>query len=226
MNDEKFNDPLADFDPIMASAFSTESEALSEEQPPTNITPPMPSDLPSDALDDDGTDRATTLDDFIEAPTPNNLDDPQPTPSLSTPPTPHNSESPTTDSDDLFFDDDSFDIDETLFETSPEKDPNEVQVSNLSFDAPTPTNDTTDTYDKNIFKNIKVDVAIELGRTKISLKKLYELKSGAIVEMGRLVGEPLDLVINDQVIARGEVVAVDNNYGIRITHVEATNPIT
>ncbi|MGA0241505.1 MAG: flagellar motor switch protein FliN [Candidatus Marinamargulisbacteria bacterium] len=219
MNDEKFNDPLADFDPVMASAFSTESDPLSEAQ-----SPPVASDTSSDASKGDGTDSAlnTPLDDFIEsAPAPNNLDA-----APAAPATPQNSEPPTTDSDDLFFDDDSFDIDETLFETSPEKDSEGVQVSNLTFDAPTPPSDTPDTYDKNIFKNIKVDVAIELGRTKISLKKLYELKNGAIVEMGRLVGEPLDLVINDQVIARGEVVAVNNNYGIRITHVEATNPIT
>ena len=55
----------------------------------------------------------------------------------------------------------------------------------------------------------------------ISLKKLYELKSGSIVELERLLGEPLDIVIHDQVIAKGEVVAVNNNYGIRVTHVES-----
>ena len=43
--------------------------------------------------------------------------------------------------------------------------------------------------------------------------------------MSRLVGEPLDLVINDQVIAKGEVVAVNSNYGIRITHIESLNQI-
>ena len=96
----------------------------------------------------------------------------------------------------------------------------------MNFEEPKSSVSDNQAYDKNLFKNIKVDVSIELGRTRISLKKLYELKSGSIIEMSRLVGEPLDLVINDQVIARGEVVAVNSNYGIRITHIESLNNIT
>ena len=67
-----------------------------------------------------------------------------------------------------------------------------------------------------LFSNIPVRVSVELGRSKLSLKDVYELSEGAIVELERLVGEPLDLVINDQIIAQGEVVAIDNKYGLRI----------
>lgn len=178
MNDEKeFNDPLADFDPVMESAFSINEEKSSTNVHETNnltseeITHPPVNDVAMDI-----------------------------------------------NKDDSFFDnDESFDIDESLFE---EKETG-VNVSKVQFEAPHSSIGESQTYDKNLFKNIKVDVSIELGRSKVSLKKLYELKSGSIIELGRLVGEPLDLVINDQVIARGEVVAVNSNYGIRITHVES-----
>jgi flagellar motor switch protein FliN/FliY len=74
-------------------------------------------------------------------------------------------------------------------------------------------------FDMSVFKNIPVTVTVELGRSQISLKEVFELTEGSIVELERLVGEPLDLVVNGQVIAQGEVVAVDNNYGLRITNV-------
>jgi len=74
-------------------------------------------------------------------------------------------------------------------------------------------------FDMSVFKNIPVTVTVELGRSQISLKEVFELTEGSIVELERLVGEPLDLVVNGQVIAQGEVVAVDNNYGLRVTNV-------
>ena len=69
--------------------------------------------------------------------------------------------------------------------------------------------------------NIPVNLSVELGRTKISLKEVMDLNEGSIIELERLVGEPLDLVVNGQIIAQGEVVAIDNNYGLRITNVVA-----
>ena len=186
MNDDnEFNDPLADFDPVMESAFSVNEEetdlASNAEQAPQAETTPVE------------TESLSTNDASEEVPSDLNKDD-------------------------SFFDnDESFDIDESLFE---EKDTG-VSVSKVQFESPRSSVGESQVYDKNLFKNIKVDVSIELGRSKVSLKKLYELKSGSIIELSRLVGEPLDLVINDQVIARGEVVAVNSNYGIRITHVES-----
>lgn len=78
--------------------------------------------------------------------------------------------------------------------------------------------------DASLFSGIPVEVSVELGRTKISLKDVYELGEGSIVELDRLVGEPLDLTVNGQLIAHGEVVAIDNNYGIRVTSIVAKNP--
>ena len=66
-----------------------------------------------------------------------------------------------------------------------------------------------------------MNVSVELGRAKISLKEVFELTEGAIIELDRLVGEPLDLVVNGQVVAQGEVVAIDNSYGLRVTNIIA-----
>ena len=76
-------------------------------------------------------------------------------------------------------------------------------------------------FSNEVFSNIPVEVTVELGRTKISLKDLYELAEGSIIELERLAGEPLDLVVNGQIVAQGEVVAIDENYGLRITHIVA-----
>ncbi|NQY73430.1 MAG: flagellar motor switch protein FliN [Candidatus Margulisbacteria bacterium] len=78
-------------------------------------------------------------------------------------------------------------------------------------------------FDSTVFNNLPVQLSVELGRTKMSLNDIYELTEGAIIELERLVGEPLDLVINDTIIAQGSVVAVDNHYGLRITKILSTS---
>ena len=75
----------------------------------------------------------------------------------------------------------------------------------------------------DIYSNIPVNLSVELGRSEISLKEIYELTEGSIIELDRLVGEPLDLVVNGQIIAQGEVVAIDNNYGFRITNIVSSS---
>jgi len=73
-----------------------------------------------------------------------------------------------------------------------------------------------------LFSDIPVQVSVELGRSTISLKEIFELTEGSVVELDRLVGEPLDLVVNGQIVAQGEVVAIDNNFGLRIKKILST----
>ncbi|MFA5928720.1 MAG: flagellar motor switch protein FliN [Candidatus Margulisiibacteriota bacterium] len=80
---------------------------------------------------------------------------------------------------------------------------------------------TGESFNKGMFAQIPIKVSVELGQTKLSLQEVLELKEGSIIELDRLAGEPLDLVVNGQLIARGEVVAIDDNYGLRITEVLA-----
>jgi len=68
----------------------------------------------------------------------------------------------------------------------------------------------------DLLMDIEMPIIIELGRSQMSLKRILELGPGAIVEMDRLAGEPVDILINGKVVARGEVVVVDENFGVRI----------
>lgn len=71
----------------------------------------------------------------------------------------------------------------------------------------------------DVFGNIPVEVTVQMGKSKISLKEVMELSKGSVIELSKVAGEPLDLLVNGQLIGRGEVVAIDDNYGIRVTEV-------
>lgn len=68
----------------------------------------------------------------------------------------------------------------------------------------------------DLLMDIELPITIELGRTQLSLKRILELGPGAIVEMERFAGEPVDILINGKVVAKGEVVVVDENFGVRL----------
>ncbi|MBO3740623.1 flagellar motor switch protein FliN [Actinoplanes flavus] len=67
--------------------------------------------------------------------------------------------------------------------------------------------------------DVEMEVSAELGRTRMSVRELLSLTPGAIVELDRAAGSPADLLVNGRLIARGEVVVVDENFGIRITEI-------
>lgn len=73
--------------------------------------------------------------------------------------------------------------------------------------------------DINTIMDIPVKLSVELGRATVSVKRLLELTPGAVVELDGLAGEPLDIFINGHLLAQGEVVVVDENYGIRVTEI-------
>ncbi|MCL7462249.1 flagellar motor switch protein FliN [Pseudomonas sp. NW5] len=73
--------------------------------------------------------------------------------------------------------------------------------------------------DLEMIMNIPVKLTVELGRTRITIKQLLELAQGSVVELEGLAGEPMDILINGYLIAQGEVVVVDDKYGIRITEI-------
>ncbi|MGM9966803.1 flagellar motor switch phosphatase FliY [uncultured Rummeliibacillus sp.] len=67
--------------------------------------------------------------------------------------------------------------------------------------------------------DIPLQVTVELGRTKRSVKEILELASGSIIELDKLAGEPVDILVNSRLIAKGEVVVIDENFGVRITDI-------
>jgi flagellar motor switch protein FliN len=66
---------------------------------------------------------------------------------------------------------------------------------------------------------VPVDVAVEMGRTRMTVGETLELRQGSIVTLNRMAGEPVDLLVNGTPIARGEVVVIDEQFGLRITDV-------
>ncbi|RVT46948.1 flagellar motor switch protein FliN [Rheinheimera sediminis] len=67
--------------------------------------------------------------------------------------------------------------------------------------------------------DIPVTISMEVGRAKISIRNLLQLNQGSVVELERLAGEPLDVLVNGTLIAHGEVVVVNDKFGIRLTDV-------
>ncbi|MFC0524148.1 flagellar motor switch phosphatase FliY [Pontibacillus salicampi] len=67
--------------------------------------------------------------------------------------------------------------------------------------------------------DIPLRVTVELGRTKRSIKEILELSSGSVVELDKLAGEPVDILVNEKPIAKGEVVVIDENFGVRVTDI-------
>ena len=62
-------------------------------------------------------------------------------------------------------------------------------------------------------------ISVEVGRTSLQIKELMRLTQGSVVELDRLAGEPLDLLVNDTLVAQGEIVLVNDRYGMRLTQI-------
>lgn len=71
----------------------------------------------------------------------------------------------------------------------------------------------------DVVLDIPVSISMEIGRTKISIRNLLQLNQGSVVELDRLAGEPMDVLVNGTLIARGEVVVVNEKFGIRLTDI-------
>lgn len=78
---------------------------------------------------------------------------------------------------------------------------------------------TTATYNLELLMEVELDLSVSFGRTQLLLEDVLKLASGSIVELNRSATDPVDVLVNDAVIARGEVVVVEGNYGIRVTEV-------
>lgn len=71
----------------------------------------------------------------------------------------------------------------------------------------------------DVVLDIPVTISMEIGRTKISIRNLLQLNQGSVVELDRMAGEPMDVLVNGTLVAHGEVVVVNEKFGIRLTDV-------
>jgi flagellar motor switch protein FliN/FliY len=74
----------------------------------------------------------------------------------------------------------------------------------------------------DLLRDVPIQISVELGRTRMLIKDLLSLSSGSIIELEKLAGEPVDILANGRLIAKGEVIVIDENFGVRIT--EILNP--
>jgi len=80
-------------------------------------------------------------------------------------------------------------------------------------------NKTTTNPELEVILDIPVTISMEVGRTSITIRNLLQLNQGSVIELDRLAGEPLDVLVNGTLIAHGEVVVVNEKFGIRMTDV-------
>ena len=89
----------------------------------------------------------------------------------------------------------------------------------LFGNGPMPKDKDGGLQDINMVLDIPVTLSVELGRTKVPIKYILQLAQGSVVELDALAGEPMDVLINGYLIAQGEVVVVNEKFGIRLTDV-------
>ena len=78
-------------------------------------------------------------------------------------------------------------------------------------------NGVVDPQNLDLLMNVQLRVTAELGTCKMMVQDILKLGTGSIVELDRLAGGPVDLLVNNKLVARGEVVAIDENFGVRVT---------
>jgi flagellar motor switch protein FliN/FliY len=82
-----------------------------------------------------------------------------------------------------------------------------------------PTNQENQSRRLELLLDVPLDLSVELGRTRMSIQDLLNLSPGSVVELDKIAGEPLDILVNDRLIARGEAVVVNDKFGVRITDI-------
>ena len=75
----------------------------------------------------------------------------------------------------------------------------------------------------DLLMDVSLRVTVELGRTRMQLARILELQNGSVIELDRLAGDPVDVFVNERMVARGEVVVVDDKFGVRIIEMVSSN---
>ena len=78
---------------------------------------------------------------------------------------------------------------------------------------------STDAPSLDLILDVPLNVTVELGRTRMSVRNLLALSSGSVIELAKLAGEPLDVLVNGKAVARGEAVMVNEKFGVRLTEI-------
>ncbi|HXE95074.1 MAG TPA: flagellar motor switch protein FliN [Dongiaceae bacterium] len=93
----------------------------------------------------------------------------------------------------------------------------------MSSDPPEVNETPIDKKSLDFILDIPLQVTVELGRTKLLVKDILQLNQGAVVELTKLAGEPLDIFVNSKLVARGEAVVVNEKFGVRLVDIVSPN---
>ncbi|MBS1254006.1 MAG: Flagellar motor switch protein FliN [Anaerolineales bacterium] len=95
-----------------------------------------------------------------------------------------------------------------------------LPVEPVLFESLSPSAESqTATGDLDFLADVDLDVAVELGCTGMSLREVLTLCPGVVIELDKLAGEPVDILVNDKLVGRGEVVVVEDMFGVRVTEI-------
>jgi len=95
----------------------------------------------------------------------------------------------------------------------------QITARPVEFAALQPSDTSSSPTNLNLLLGVTLRVTVELGRAKMSIEEILKLGPGSVVELDKQAGEPVDVLVNDRLIARGEVVVIDDRFGVRITDV-------
>ncbi len=94
-----------------------------------------------------------------------------------------------------------------------------VRITDTHVPAPTSSSVPTQRTSMRVLYDVEMTLTVELGRTRLPLREVLDLAPGAVLELDRAASSPADILVNGRLIARGEVVVVDEDYGVRITQI-------
>ena len=110
-------------------------------------------------------------------------------------------------------------MEEQVAEEESDKKNNRVDLEEFESATNSKNSDVEGRPDLDVILDIPVNISMEVGRTPITIRNLLQLNQGSVIELDRLAGEPLDVLVNGTLIAHGEVVVVNEKFGIRMTDV-------
>jgi len=98
-----------------------------------------------------------------------------------------------------------------------------MTVSNIEYEELSETSDSANLLGQklDLVKNVKVNLTVCIGDCEISVSELFNLKDGSVITMDRNLNDPVDVKFDGKVVARGELVVVDDNFGVKITEIES-----
>ncbi len=98
-----------------------------------------------------------------------------------------------------------------------------INVQNVQYPPLSGTNMDTEQGNISLLMDVNMEMTVELGRTKKPIREILSMGEGTIIELDKLAGEPVDILVNHKLIANGEVVVIDENFGVRVTKIVSPN---